>query len=55
MVKNNSNYTCKEILAEYTVARIAGSVSCKVSVASDYILKVAEKGRIGKKRKIARC
>jgi len=38
-----------------TVTANAGFSSCRVPVASDYILKVAEKGRIGKKRKIARC
>ena len=32
-----------------------GKTSCKVPFASDYIQKVADKGRLGKKRKQARC
>lgn len=32
-----------------------GNTACKVPFAPDYIRKVAEKGRIGKKRKTARC
>lgn len=32
-----------------------GNTSCKVPFAPDYIRKVADKGRIGKKRKSARC
>lgn len=32
-----------------------GGTSCKVPLASDYIKKVADKNRIGKKRKQARC
>jgi 3-methyladenine DNA glycosylase AlkD len=32
-----------------------GKTACKVSFAPDYIRKVAEKGRTGKKRKMARC
>ncbi|MBX3117615.1 MAG: DNA alkylation repair protein [Fimbriimonadaceae bacterium] len=32
-----------------------GNTSCKVPFAPDYIRKVADKGRVGKKRKSARC
>ncbi len=32
-----------------------GGTACKVPLAEDYIKKVADKGRIGKKRKSARC
>ncbi len=32
-----------------------GNTACKVPFAPDYIRKVAEKGRVGKKRKSARC
>jgi len=32
-----------------------GGTSCKVPLAADYIKKVVDKGRIGKKRKTARC
>lgn len=32
-----------------------GDTACKVPFAPDYIRKVAEKGRVGKKRKTARC
>lgn len=32
-----------------------GSTACKVPLASDYIKKVADKNRLGKKRKQARC
>jgi hypothetical protein len=32
-----------------------GGTACKVPIAKDYILKVKEKNRIGKKRKMARC
>lgn len=32
-----------------------GGTSCKVPLATDYIKKVEDKGRIGKKRKMARC
>ena len=32
-----------------------GKTDCKVPFAPDYIRKVAERGRIGKKRKSARC
>ncbi len=32
-----------------------GNTSCKVPFAPDYIRKVADKGRLGKKRKSARC
>jgi len=32
-----------------------GDTACKVPLATDYIKKVADKGRIGKKRKMARC
>ncbi len=32
-----------------------GETSCKVPVATDYIIKMEGKGQIGKKRKVARC
>jgi hypothetical protein len=32
-----------------------GDTACKVPLATDYIQKVIEKGRLGKKRKMARC
>ena len=32
-----------------------GGTGCKVPLAIDYIKKAIEKGRIGKKRKTARC
>jgi len=32
-----------------------GGTACKVPLAADYIKKVADKGRLGKKRKTARC
>jgi hypothetical protein len=32
-----------------------GETSCKVPLATDYIAKVEKMGRIGKKRKVARC
>ncbi|MBN4071063.1 DNA alkylation repair protein [Crocinitomix catalasitica] len=32
-----------------------GDTSCKVPLASEYIKKVIDKGRLGKKRKMARC
>lgn len=32
-----------------------GDTSCKVPLAKDYIQKIIDKGRIGKKRKMARC
>ena len=32
-----------------------GGTACKVPLATDYIKKLEEKGRIGKKRKMARC
>jgi len=32
-----------------------GGTACKVPLAKDYIQKVIDKGRIGKKRKKARC
>ena len=32
-----------------------GGTACKVPLAKDYIQKVIDKGRIGKKRKTARC
>ena len=32
-----------------------GGTACKVPLATDYINKAIEKGRIGKKRKTARC
>lgn len=38
-----------------TVQVDMGNTACKVPFAPDYIRKVADKGRIGKKRKSARC
>ena len=32
-----------------------GGTACKVPLATDYIQKVVDKGRVGKKRKMARC
>lgn len=32
-----------------------GGTACKVPLAKDYIVKVIDKGRLGKKRKVARC
>eukprot|EP01026_Neomeris_dumetosa_P007200 TRINITY_DN122338_c0_g1_i1.p1 TRINITY_DN122338_c0_g1~~TRINITY_DN122338_c0_g1_i1.p1 ORF type:complete len:172 (+),score=23.90 TRINITY_DN122338_c0_g1_i1:160-675(+) len=32
-----------------------GGTACKVPLASDYIQKVIDKGRVGKKKKMARC
>ncbi len=32
-----------------------GETSCKVPLAKDYIQKIVDKGRLGKKRKMARC
>ena len=32
-----------------------GNTSCKVPLATEYIAKVEDKGRVGKKRKTARC
>jgi 3-methyladenine DNA glycosylase AlkD len=32
-----------------------GNTACKVPLASDYIKKIVDKGRLGKKRKTARC
>ncbi|MBX7131603.1 MAG: DNA alkylation repair protein [Fimbriimonadaceae bacterium] len=38
-----------------TVKVFMGKTDCKVPYAPDYIRKVADKGRVGKKRKSARC
>lgn len=46
-------YAVAENIGKLTVNM--GDTSCKVPLAKDYIKKVAEKGRIGKKRKQARC
>ena len=32
-----------------------GGTACKVPLAKDYIKKVKDKGKIGKKKKVARC
>jgi hypothetical protein len=32
-----------------------GNTSCKVPLATEYIAKVEEKGRVGKKRKTIKC
>jgi hypothetical protein len=32
-----------------------GETSCEVPLATDYIKKVEDKGRVGKKKKVARC
>lgn len=46
----------KEIAAKIgKVAVEMGGTACKVPLATDYIKKVEDKGRVGKKRKTARC
>ena len=37
------------------VSVLMGTAACKVPLANDYIDKVVDKGRVGKKRKTARC
>lgn len=47
---------CQTIASEIgTVMVDMGGTACKVPDAKSYIQKVADKGRIGKKRKMARC
>ena len=38
-----------------TVSVDMGTTSCKVPLATDYIAKVEKAGRVGKKRKTAKC
>jgi len=46
----------KEVAAEIgKVTVTTGGTSCKVPLATEYIEKVESKGRVGKKRKTARC
>lgn len=46
----------KEVASRIGIVTVdMGGTACKVPLASDYIAKVAERGRIGVKRKTARC
>lgn len=46
----------KEIAAKIGKVEVEmGGTACKVPLATDYIKKVEDKGRVGKKRKTARC
>ena len=46
----------KEIAAQIGEVNVEmGGTACKVPLAKDYIQKVIDKGRVGKKRKTARC
>ncbi len=48
--------TAKDIAVQIGKVTVnMGNTACKVPMANDYIDKVAAKGRIGKKRKTARC
>ena len=55
-----SNERIKELLAQLReeIGKVdvdMGNTSCKVPDATEYIRKVEKMGRIGKKRKTARC
>ena len=46
----------KEVAANIESVHVEmGGTACKVPLAKDYIQKIEDKGRIGKKRKVARC
>ena len=46
----------KEVAKEIGKVSVdVGGTACKVPLANDYIDKAIDKGRIGKKRKTARC
>jgi len=46
----------KEVAVEIGIVKVdRGGTACKVPFAKDYIDKVIDKGRIGIKRKTARC